>query len=114
MSPLAIAQTEFAVDVARLVLWVAEHPGWAVTFGEAHRPPEMAAIYAAQGLGIVKTLHADRLAIDLNLWIDGQWKPESISHTPLGAYWEALRPGKNRWGGSFKKPDGNHFERYVI
>lgn len=114
MTPLATAQTEFAYDIARLIVWAKESHGWLVTWGEAHRPPEVAAIYAAQGRGIAKSLHSDRLAIDLNLWIDGQWKPESISHTPLGAYFESLRPGKNRWGGKFKKPDGNHYERYVI
>lgn len=114
MTRLATAQMEFAVDVAKLILWVAEHPGWSVTFGEAHRPPEVAAIYAAQGRGIVKSLHTDRLAIDLNLWIDGIWKPETISHTPLGEFWEWLRRGKNRWGGQFTKPDGNHYERHVL
>ena len=114
MTPLALAQTEFVQDVGRLIAWVYEHPTWALTFGEAQRPPEVAAIYAAQGRGIAKSLHIDRLAIDLNLWMDGIWRPETEAHAPLGVYWEALRPSKNRWGGRFKKPDGGHYERNII
>ena len=113
MTPLVRAQTEFAHDVGQLILWVYEHPGWTVTFGEAQRPPEIAAIYASQDRGISKSLHIDRLAIDLNLWIDGIWQTTTEAHQPLGAYWESLRPG-NRWGGRFKRPDGNHYERNLL
>ena len=43
-------QSEFALDVADLILW-AHHNGYEVTLSEAYRPPEVARMYANQGRG---------------------------------------------------------------
>jgi hypothetical protein len=102
-------QSQFARDVANLIQF-AYAEGYEVTFAEAYRPPELAELYAQQGRGIRNSQHTKRLAIDLNLFLDGKYLRSSESHRILGAYWKSLRP-ENRWGGDFKRKDGGHYER---
>lgn len=82
--------------------------GYELTFGDAYRSPEQAKLNAASGKGIVNSLHCERLAIDLNLFINGQYKTQTEDYKVLGEYWETLGPDC-RWGGRFSRPDGNHF-----
>lgn len=103
------AQQGFAQMVAKLIQWAAA-AGYAVTLGEAFRTQEQAELYAINGKGIADSQHCKRLAIDLNLFINGQYKTATEDYKPLGEYWKSLNP-LNRWGGDFtKRPDGNHFE----
>lgn len=105
----------FAQDVAKLIQYAANLGYW-ITFGEAYRTPEQAALNAQKGIGIKKSLHCDRLAVDLNLYRDGVYLFKSKDYIPLGKYWESLSP-QNRSGCWFTdekgkaKPDGGHFER---
>lgn len=82
--------------------------GYELTFGEAYRTPEQAALNAKSGKGIANSLHGMRLAIDLNLFRDGIYLSASEDHRPLGEFWESLHPDC-RWGGRFTRPDGNHY-----
>jgi len=100
-------QCRFTELVAVLIIWCYEH-GFELTFGEAYRTSEQAAINVAKGSGISKSLHTVRLAIDLNLFIDGEYQTFSDAYKPLGDYWKTLDP-EAVWGGDFSKPDGNHF-----
>jgi hypothetical protein len=102
-------QSQFARDVANLIQF-AYAEGYEVTFAEAYRPPELAELYAQQGRGIRNSQHTKRLAIDLNLFLDGKYLTDSDDYRLLGCYWKSLRP-ENRWGGDFRRKDGNHFER---
>jgi len=52
------------------------------------------------------SFHYRRLAIDLNLFIDGEYQETTEAHTELGEYWESLG---GTWGGRFKHKDGNHY-----
>lgn len=106
---LSEAQRAFAKCVANLILWTCEKEGHEVTLGEAWRSTATARIMAEQGKGIVRSLHIERLAIDLNLWRDNQWLQDTEAHEPLGAYWKTLHP-LACWGGDFRpRPDGNHY-----
>lgn len=100
-------QEEFSQSAARLIQ-KASQLGYGVTFGEAYRTPEQAAINAAKGSGISNSLHTDRLAIDLNLFKDGVYITDSEGHELLGIWWKSLGP-MYRWGGDFAKPDPNHY-----
>lgn len=82
--------------------------GFEFTFGDAYRSPEQALANVKAGTGIANSLHCQRLAVDLNLFLKGQYITNSDAYKPLGEYWESLDP-LCRWGGRFKKPDGNHF-----
>lgn len=103
METLREKQSRFAVMIARLILW-AEAQGFAVTFGEAWRSEEEARRLAGAGLGVRRSLHCDRLAVDLNLFIGGAWMQGSEAHRPMGEEWERMG---GAWGGRFG--DGNHY-----
>lgn len=107
---LAEKQQRFAVMVARLIL-EAESRGYGLTFGEAYRSPQEAERLAKAGLGIKRSLHTMRLAVDLNLFIDGVYQEQSSVYEPLGEWWEQQSSGAIvcAWGGRFSRPDGNHF-----
>lgn len=110
-------QALFARLVAELIR-TAEFRGYEVTFGEAYRPPETAALYAKQGRGIFNSNHTKRLAVDLNLFRDGHYLMATEDYRELGEWWKGEHE-LARWGGDFTyeapdgtikpKPDGNHF-----
>lgn len=89
-------QSKFALMVAHLIQH-AHHLGYEVTFGDAFRDPRCPH-------GHPNSLHRKRLAIDLNLFKDGEYLPSSEDHRPLGEFWESIG---GSWGGRFE--DGNHY-----
>lgn len=96
-------QSRFVLMVAGLI----EHAyslGYEMTFGEAYRTPEQCALNAQKGTGTANSLHKDRLAIDVNLFLGGKWLDKTADHEPLGIWWESIG---GSWGGRFK--DGNHY-----
>jgi len=75
--------------------------GYELTFGEAYRGDKQGHM---QG-----SLHYERLAIDLNLFVNGKWQDRDCPEwQELGAYWKSLHP-LARWGGDFAEKDLNHF-----
>lgn len=100
---LSEKQAVFTVKIAQLIYW-ADERGYRLTFGEAYRTPEQAALNAKSGKGIANSLHTQRLAVDFNLFVNGQYQAGTEAYKPLGEYWESIG---GSWGGRFK--DGNHF-----
>lgn len=100
-------QSLFVVLLTKL-FWFAHEHGMELTLGEAWRTPEQAKRNADAGIGVLNSLHTQRLAIDLNLFVGGVFIDSSEGHRQLGEYWESLHP-RCRWGGRFRKPDGNHY-----
>ncbi len=98
-------QRVFVPLLAKLIVY-AYDSGYELTLGEAYRTPEQAIRNAVNGSGIINTLHAKRLAIDLNLFKNGSYLTDTESHRPLGTYWKSLHT-LARWGGDFG--DGNHY-----
>jgi len=109
MSELRSKQERFASALAKLLARVETLSGCTVTLGEAYRFPWVAEELAGQGKGIVNSVHTLRLAVDLNLFVDGVYQADSRAYAALGAFWKSLDTDA-RWGGDFqKRPDGNHF-----
>lgn len=104
---LSEKQRLFTRLVAKLIEYAYSN-GMELTFGEAWRTPEQAKLNAARGSGISNSLHIERLAVDLNLFVGGVYIDSSEGHRRLGEYWKTLHPNC-RWGGDFRKPDGNHY-----
>jgi hypothetical protein len=100
---LSQAQRKFTRMVADLIVWAYEN-GYELTFGEAYRTPEQAALNARKGTGIAKSLHTERLAVDFNLFKEGKYLTSTEAHRPLGEFWESIG---GSWGGRFG--DGNHY-----
>ena len=97
-------QRRFAGMVARLIQQ-AERMGYEVTLGDAYRDPRtFGAFGESRGYGNPKSGHKLRIAIDLNLFRDGKYLPNTIDHQPLGEWWESIG---GSWGGRFN--DGNHY-----
>jgi hypothetical protein len=108
METLREMQSIFALNVSKLIGYIYSH-GYECTFGDAFRSPEAAKIEAEEGKGIVRSLHCERLAVDLNIFRDGTYLENGSDFKDIGEYWKSLNTS-NRWGGDFiTRPDGNHF-----
>ena len=88
-------QSEFVKKIGLLINF-ATAEGYELTFGDAY----------AQDGHKDGSFHYKRLAIDLNLFKDGEYLTETEDHLPLGEFWESL---SGTWGGRFKNKDGNHY-----
>ena len=106
MITLREKQSLFAFHVSRLIQHAREL-GYEVTLGDAYRDPRLhGAIGEKKGYGHSKSCHKLRLAIDLNLFKDGEFLGTTEDHKILGEWWEKQHPSA-RWGGKFN--DGNHY-----
>lgn len=101
-------QRLFTKLIAELIQWAYTQPGMQLTLGEAYRTPEQAAWNAQHGTGIANSLHTSRLAVDLNVFVAGEFRTDKESYRALGEHWKTLHP-LCRWGGDFSKPDSDHF-----
>ena len=99
-------QTEFARLVPRLIDKAFEL-GFEVTLGDAYRDPRVHGIMGVRkSYSHPKSAHKIKLALDLNLFKDGEYLEQTEDHRPLGEWWEQQHPDA-RWGGRFD--DGNHY-----
>ena len=101
---LGQTQRQFARMVPRLID-MAHDLGYEVTLGDAYRDPRVhGAMGVRKSYSHPRSAHKQRLAIDLNLFRDGEYLESTEDHRQLGEWWE-LQGGV--WGGRFD--DGNHY-----
>lgn len=93
--PLSRKQRDFTAAMSKLQNWMLKQ-GYEFTYGDA---------YATSGHSD-NSFHYDRLAIDLNLFIDNKYQRTTEAHRHIGEKWEKLG---GTWGGRFGKKDGNHY-----
>lgn len=106
---LSEQQRLFAKLIGQFIVWIYEQPGYEVTGGEWQRTQPQAEANAASGAGIANSLHLLRLALDLNLFVNGAYQADTELYRPLGDHWKSMH-SLARWGGDFTtRPDGNHF-----
>ena len=110
---LSDIQNEFMMDVSVLIQYIQTIKGYKCTGGELYRTMDQQRIHLRNGKSTtLRSSHLQRLAIDLNIFINGRltYKKEDLQE--IGEFWENLRPGKNIWGGNWKSfIDTPHFER---
>lgn len=83
----------------------AHQQGYGLSLGDAYRDPRVFGVSGeTRGYGHPYSNHKVRLAIDLNLFREGQLLSKTEDHEPLGLFWESLG---GSWGGRFG--DGNHY-----
>ena len=92
-----------------LLIEYAYQQGYELTFGDAFRDERVhGKVGEKKSYSSAGSVHKERLAVDFNLFKDGQYLTSSEAHKPLGDFWKSLDP-MCRWGGDFKSPDGNHY-----
>lgn len=101
---LGMKQELFAYMLA-LLIEEAHKRGYRIRVGEVWRS-DAAAAATPLGRRGVRSLHQDKLAVDINLFRDGVYLDETEDHRELGEWWERLHPLAS-WGGHFN--DGNHY-----
>lgn len=95
---LVTKQSKFTGMVAQLILF-AHSKGLEVTFGEAWRSEATQKIYVEKGISkTTNSQHQKRLAIDLNIFLNGVWLTKGTDYRKMGEFWEMLG---GRWGGRF-------------
>ena len=99
-------QRRFAKAVAGLINEALEL-GFEVSLGDAYRDPRVHGEFGVkEGYGAARSCHKLRLAVDLNLFKNGEYLDGSVHHKELGEWWEKQHE-LCRWGGRFN--DGNHY-----
>ena len=97
-------QRKFTRMIADLIIYAYEN-GYELTFGDAYRDPRMHGHAGEKkSYSSANSLHKERLAVDFNLFRDGQYLTRTEDHKQLGEYWESMG---GAWGGRFN--DGNHY-----
>ena len=89
-------QSKFVQMIGELIAYAYEN-GYELTFGDCYRSSKCKQ-------GHPRSLHRSRLAVDFNLFKDGEYLMSTEDHKPLGEYWESIG---GTWGGRFR--DGNHY-----
>jgi hypothetical protein len=107
MSELGDRQRILMRCISRLIDEI-HRRGYECTGGDLKRDKRVFGVMGeAKGYGSPSSNHKLGCAIDINLFIDGEYLQMTEDHRPFGEYWESLDP-QCRWGGRFQ--DGNHYE----
>jgi hypothetical protein len=97
-------QRRFTRMIAELIIWAYEN-GYEATVGDFYRDERVhGKMGEKKSYSEGKSAHKQRLAGDLNLFIEGIYQTDSAAYKPLGEKWELMG---GSWGGRFN--DGNHF-----
>lgn len=105
---LSKTQQEFTLCVSKLIEY-AYQKGYALTLGDAYRDKRVHGDFGEKkSYSSAKSCHKLRLAIDLNLFVDGEYITDGNceAYWDLGEWWENCHE-LARWGGRFE--DANHF-----
>lgn len=117
-------QSAFILCVAKLIIKAYEL-GYELTIGEAFRTADQQSLYfegytllkigselklaaSAKKSKTMNSRHMQKLAIDLNLFINGEYRSDKEAYKELAKYWKGLHPDNVSgydWGWDF-----NHFE----
>lgn len=98
-------QRIFTSNIAKLIVYAYEELCVELTFGEAYRTRDQQLLYVQSGKSqTMNSNHLRRLAVDFNVFKNGNLTYDWNDIKPLGDYWESLHL-KNRWGGDWNKND---------
>ena len=100
---LGTEQRKFTLAIAKLILFAYEELKVELTFGDAYRDPRVHG--HGKGYGSDNSVHLIRLAVDLNLFVGGEYITDSTCYAwdRLHNYWKSI-------GGADRiSSDANHF-----
>ena len=102
-------QRLFTQQVGKLIAYAYEQ-GYELTLGDAYRDPRLhGELGTKRGYGASKSNHKIRLAIDLNLFVEGEYITDGghPAYLDLGEFWKGTHE-LAEWGGGSRN-DANHF-----
>ena len=103
---LGSRQRQFSLNIAKLIIFAHEN-GYGITFGDAYRDPRMYGNWGdSKGYSSPHSVHKIRLAVDLNLFEDGEYltgDDARLGHGFLHDYWDTLN------GSERIRKDLNHY-----
>jgi len=103
---LGRTQEDFTYALGKLIVWAYEEQEVRLRTGDMFRDPRAHGKWGEKkGYGTANSVHKQKLACDLNLFINGEWITDSQHPTwkTLHGHWETL-------GGAKMIPnDANHF-----
>jgi peptidoglycan L-alanyl-D-glutamate endopeptidase CwlK len=109
---LQALQNTFSANLSALINAI-HVSGMTCSMGECYRTSEQQEIYIKQGKSKTNnSMHCLRLAVDINIFINGQLIAEAEKLAALGKYWRDLHP-QNRWGGDWNKNGNTKDEKFV-
>jgi len=98
---------ELFMELLPLLLIRATQQGYKMRCGDLFRDPRAHGDQGETGpYGRRTSAHKNKLAVDINLFKNGEYLSKTADHYELGKYWKNLHP-LCRWGGDFD--DGNHY-----
>lgn len=98
---------ELFMELLPHLLLKAQELGFRIRGGDLFRDPRVFGhIGVKKGYGRSRSSHKLKLAIDLNLFLNGVYLERTEDHRELGEWWEEQHE-LCRWGGRFD--DGNHY-----
>lgn len=117
-------QSIFALNISKLIVWAYQN-GYEITLGEAKRTRSQQYLYfygytiqrISGFLKLVKSrrlsktmnsFHLKKLALDINVFIDGKYRTDKEAFKPLAEYWRSLHP--DNVSGYDWDYDMNHFQ----
>ncbi|MCP4282555.1 MAG: M15 family metallopeptidase [Alteromonas sp.] len=84
--------------------------GFEIRGGDLFRDPRVHGKYGVKkSYASATSNHKLKCAIDLNLMKNGVFMRQTSDHRELGEWWEKQHE-MCKWGGRFRRPDGNHYE----
>ncbi len=99
---LSDKQKIFTFNISKLITF-AFSKGYELTFGEVYRTEEQQKLYVAQGKSkTMDSRHLQRLAVDFNIFKDGQLINDPAIIQPIGDFWITLNTD-NVWGGDWNR-----------
>ena len=107
---LSKKQQRFTARLSELLAY-AHAKGYRLTLGDGYRDPRVFGDFGEKkAYASANSVHKLRLAIDLNLFINGEYVTDGAhsAYADLGRFWKSLDPDA-RWGGDFLSGDSNHF-----
>ena len=105
---LSEQRRQFSSDVGKLLEFIHAR-GDECEIEEVKRSSAEANANAGTGAGIANSLHLLGLAVDISMFVNGEFTSEIEAYRPAADYWKSLRD-TNRWGGDFiTRRDVDHF-----
>ena len=106
-------QELFAFLLPRLLDFIYER-GYQARLGDLFRDPRVHGYFGHSSrisYSGPRSVHKLKIAVDINLFKNGEFLRNTEDHREIGEYWKTLHP-LCRWGGDFQRPDGNHYSLF--